>query len=142
MVIRTLNPFENLLNLQQALSSMGTGDSWFSGSTSNRSGFPPINIFQDGDQYVLVAEIPGISKEDVNVEIHRNQVRLSGEKKIDYGEGASVHRSERAVGRFDRTFATPFEIDAENVKAEYRDGILALSLPRAEQDRPRSIKVS
>ena len=61
---------------------------------------------------------------------------------MDYGEGASVHRRERQTGAFDRTFATPFEIDAEKVKAEYNDGILALSLPRAEQDKPRSINIS
>jgi len=90
---------------------------------------------------VLIAEIPGISRDDVNVEIHRNRVRLSGEKKISYGEGASLHRSERETGSFDRTFTTPFEIDADSVLAEYREGILALSLPRAEQDKPRSIKV-
>jgi len=142
MVIRAGSPFESLLNLQRALADIGTGDSWFSGGTSNRSGFPPINIFQNKDEYVLIAEIPGISREDVNLEIHRNRVRLSGEKKIDYGENVSVHRSERAAGRFDRTFTTPFEIDADRARAEYRDGILALSLPQAEQDKPRSIKVS
>ena len=61
---------------------------------------------------------------------------------MDYGEGSSVHRRERQIGAFDRTFATPFEIDAGQVKAEYHDGILALSLPRAEQDKPRSINIS
>jgi HSP20 family protein len=130
------------LNLQQALSNIGSGDPWFSGSTSNQNTFPPINIFQDENKYVLVAEIPGIKSDEVNIEIHRNRVRLSGEKKIHYGDEVSVHRRERQAGKFDRTFTTPFEIDADNVKAEYRDGILALSLPRAEQDKPRSIKIN
>ncbi|MCP4295218.1 MAG: Hsp20/alpha crystallin family protein [Proteobacteria bacterium] len=142
MALRVSHPLKGLFSLQQALADIDSGDGWFSGSTSNRGGFPPINIFQDKDDYVMIAEIPGIKRENVNVEVHRNRVRLSGEKKIHYGDDVSVHRSERQDGRFDRTFATPFEIDADSVKAEYQDGILALSLPRAEQDKPRSITVS
>ena len=142
MVLRTTDPFEGLLRLQQALGNMATGDSWFSDSLSSRGGFPPINIFQDGDNYVLVTEIPGLKSKDINVEVHRNKVRLSGEKTIDYGNDVSVHRRERLAGGFDRTFSTPFEIDADNVKAEYRDGILALYLPRAEHEKPRSVRVS
>ncbi len=142
MVLSTGYPFDNLLSLQQALANIGAGDSWFTGGTSNQGAFPPINVFQEEDHYVMIAEIPGIKREDVDIEIHRNRVRISGEKKINYGDDVSVHRRERQAGRFDRTFTTPFEIDADKVKAEYRDGILALSLPRAEQDKPRSVKIS
>lgn len=142
MVIRVANPLASLLDIQQALASVGNGDSWFSGSTSNRSGFPPINIFEDGESYVMIAEIPGVKRDDINVEIHQNRVRFSGEKSIDYGDKASMHRNERQRGKFDRTFTTPFEIDADKARAEYRDGILALFLPRAEQDKPRSIKIA
>jgi len=142
MVIGTTYPLGSLLNLQRALSGMASGDNWFADATTTRGGFPPINVFKQEDHYVMIAEIPGIKREDVNVEVHRNRVRLSGEKKIDYGDGVSLHRRERQAGHFDRTFATPFEIDAGKVKAEYRDGILALYLPRAEQDKPRSISVS
>lgn len=142
MVLRTTDPFEGLLRLQQALGNMATRDTWFTDSISSRGGYPPINVFQDKDNYVFITEIPGIKREDVNVEIHRNKVRISGEKKIDYGDEVSVHRRERLAGGFDRTFSTPFDIDAGNVKAEYRDGILALYLPRAEHEKPRSVKIS
>ena len=142
MVLRTTNPFESLLKLQQALTNMAARESWFTDSISSRGGFPPINVFQDKDNYVLITEIPGIKSEDINVEVHHNEVRISGEKKIDYGSDVSIHRRERLAGSFDRTFSTPFEIDAGNVKAEYRDGILALYLPRAEHEKPRSVRVS
>ena len=142
MVLSTTNPFESLLRLQQALTNMSTRDSWFTDSISSRGGFPPINVFQDKENYILITEIPGIRREDVNVEVHRNKVRISGEKKFDYGKNVSVHRRERLAGGFDRTFSTPFEIDADKVKAEYRDGILALSLPRAEHEKPRNVKIS
>ena len=142
MVIQTTNPFEGLLKLQQALSNMATRDSWFTNSISSRGGFPPINIFQQEDNYVIVAEIPGIKRDEVSIEIQRNRVRLSGEKTIDYGKQASLHRRERQAGKFDRTFTTPFEIDSEKARAEYRDGVLALFLPRAEHEKPRTIKIS
>jgi len=69
-------------------------------------------------------------------------VRISGVKAVDYPAGSAVHRRERLVGRFDRALSLPFDIDAERVQAECRDGVLALLLPRAEHDKPRTIKVS
>jgi len=141
MIPTLTNSLENILNLQRALSNtMGTD--WFRGGVSSRGGFPPINIFQEGENYILIAEIPGIKHEDVSIEVNRNRVRLSGDKKIDYGKDASMHRRERQEGKFDRVFTTPFEIDADQVKAEYRNGILALYLPPAEREKPRSINIT
>jgi HSP20 family protein len=67
---------------------------------------------------------------------------LAGSKSLSFPERASLHRRERLAGRFDRAVALPVEIDADNVKAECRDGILALFLPRAERDKPKSIQVA
>ena len=141
MVRLFTNPVDNLLTLQKALSDTMTSD-WFGSGLSSRGGFPPINIFQQDGEYAIIAELPGVGRKDIDIDVQRNRVRISGQKQADYGEDASVHRRERQTGAFDRTFATPFEIDADKVKAEYHDGILALSLPRAEQDKPRSINIS
>ena len=141
MVLRT-NPFESLLKLQQALTDMATRNTWFGSSISSYGGFPPINIFQDQDNYVIVTEIPGMKREDVAIEVHRNKIRLSGEKTIKYGTKVSVHRRERVDGKFDRTISIPYEIDANKVRAEYRDGILAVFIPRAEHEKPRNITIS
>jgi HSP20 family protein len=70
-----------------------------------------------------------------------NSLRLSGTKSFDYEEKASLHRRERIAGSFDRTITLPIRIDPDGIKAEYRDGILALFVPRAESDKPRSIKI-
>lgn len=91
---------------------------------------------------MVVTELPGVDRDDLDIQVKDNNVRIAGRKKVDYGETASVHRRERIARQFDRSVALPVEIDAEGVKAEYRDGILALFLPRAEQDKPRSIKVN
>jgi hypothetical protein len=90
---------------------------------------------------VLVAEVPGISKSDLDIQVKGRTVRLSGVKSVKYAEKASLHRRERLAGRFDRSVTLPIEIDPDGVTAECQDGILALSLPRAERDKPRSIKL-
>jgi len=90
---------------------------------------------------VLIAEVPGVSKSDLDLQVKGRTIRLSGTKAVKHGEKASLHRRERLAGRFDRSVNLPVEIDPDGVKAEYRDGILALSLPRAERDKPRSIKI-
>jgi HSP20 family protein len=71
-----------------------------------------------------------------------NSLRISGKKIISYRDGASLHRRERLSGTFDRTLTVPMQIDANAIRAEYRDGVLALFTPRAESDKPRSIAIT
>ena len=135
------DPFEALLNLQEALEGASHAD-WLASSPSGTGAYPPINVFRKGDDVVVIAEVPGIKSSDLEIQVHGNALRISGAKKLDYPEKASVHRRERLAGRFDRALTIPVEIDADRVKAECRDGILALYLSRAERDKPRSIKIS
>ena len=141
MVIRFSDPFETLLNLQRNMERSMSSD-WFGSSTSSRGSYPPINVFRQDDDYVVIAEVPGVEKGDLNVQIKNKQLRLAGERRIQYDEGKSQHRRERIAGTFDRTINFPVEIDANNVKAEYRDGLLALYLPRAESDKPRAVEIA
>ena len=135
------DPFETLLQLQQALDSFRTS-SWLSTSTSGAGGFPPLNVFGKGDDIVIVAEAAGLKKDDLDIQVKGRSIQISGSKEIAYGDRVSLHRRERSSGRFSRALNLPVEIDAGKVKAEYRDGMLAIFLPRAEQDKPRSIKIA
>lgn len=90
---------------------------------------------------VLVAELPGVKKEDVNIEVKGNTVRLAGERIIEYGENVSYHRVERNSYKFDRTLRLPFNVESDKVKAEYKDGLLVISLSRAELDKPKQITI-
>lgn len=135
------DPFDALVQFQRALDNFRES-SWLDESPSGSGGFPPLNVFSKGDDIVLISEVPGINKRDLKIEVKGNTVRVAGERTLSYGERASVHRRERAQGRFDRTVTLPVEIDADRVKAEYRDGILALFLPRAESSKPRSITIA
>jgi len=134
------DPFGTMLGLQDALEAFRRSG-WLQSSPSSGGSYPPLNVFRKGDDLVLIAEVPGISKSDLDLQVKGRTIRLSGKKTVQYGEKASVHRRERLAGRFDRSVTLPVEVDADGVKAECRDGILALFLPRAERDKPRSINI-
>jgi HSP20 family protein len=139
-MITFADPFDALFSLQQALEARLASD-WLQDLTTSRGPYPPINVFQQGDDILAILELPGVDKNDPQIQAKANTIRISGKKTVDYSNGVSVHRRERVSGEFDRTLSLPAEIDPDGIKAEYRDGLLALFLPRAESDKPRSIKI-
>ena len=141
MIFRTLESFVALQGLQRALESTRISD-WFGDRTSSRGAFPRVNVFRKGDDLVLVAEIPGADKSKIDIQVKNRQVRICGYKSVERQAESSVHRRERSEGEFDRVITLPAEIDAEGVTAQYCDGILSLSMPRAATDRARSVTVS
>jgi len=134
------DPFEALFALQRALDAHLASD-WMGSRTTAMGSFPPINIFQKGDDFIAVIELPGVDKNDLQLEAKENTIRISGRKAIDYDAGASMHRRERVSGVFDRTISVPIEIEPNGIQAEYRDGVLALFIPRAARQKPRTIKI-
>lgn len=141
MVMLIADPFETLFNLQQALDAFRESD-WLQSGPSGAGAYPPINVFRKGDDFAVITEVPGIKKSDLEIQVKDNTIRIAGTKSVEYAGKVSLHRRERLGGRFDRAVTLPVRIAAEQVKAEYRDGILALFLPRAEQDKPKSIKIA
>jgi len=135
------DPFETLFNLQQALDTF-RASSWLEASPSGGGAYPPMNVFRKGDDFVIITEVPGIEKSSLEIQVKDNTIRIAGTKSVDYTEKASLHRRERLSGQFDRAITIPVRIDADKVKAECHDGVLALFLPRSEQDKPRSIKLT
>jgi HSP20 family protein len=140
MAVLLPEPFEALFRLQQGLDAFRASD-WLQSGPSGGGSYPPLNVFRKGDDFVVIAEVPGINKSNLEVQVKGNTLRIAGTKSVSYPEGASLHRRERLGGRFDRAVMLPVAIDADAVRAECRDGILALWLARAERDKPKSIKV-
>jgi HSP20 family protein len=138
MITAFADPFDALLSLQRELESRFASD-WLEGTTTSRGPFPPINVFQQGDDILALMELPGIDKNELQTKA--NTIRISGKKRVDYSNDVSVHRRERVSGDFDRTLSLPIQVDPDRIRAEYCDGLLALFLPRADGDRPRSIKI-
>lgn len=137
---RHADPFETLVAFQRALENRLSGD-WLGDTTAGMGTYPPINVFKQGDDLVAIVELPGVNKADLAVQARENTIRITGRKRIEYPEDVSLHRRERMSGAFDRTLIVPMQIDPDGIKAEYNDGLLALFIPRAEQDKPRTIEI-
>jgi len=135
------DPFDALVQFQQALDAFRTSG-WLGSGPSGRGAYPLLDVFRKVDDIVIVTEVPGVRKEDLEIQVKGNTIRIAGTKSVNYGERASLHRRERMAGNFDRAITVPVEVDADRVRAECRDGILALYLSRAERDKPKSIAVS
>jgi len=134
------DPFEALFKFQQGLDAFRTSD-WLQSGPSGGGTYPPVNVFRKGDDFVIITEVPGIDKSNLEIQVQGNTLRIAGAKSVNYPEEASLHRRERLAGRFDRAVTLPVGMEADGVKAECRDGILVLLLPRAEREKPKSIKV-
>jgi HSP20 family protein len=140
-MIGSYNALDALFDFQRALDSRLESD-WLRGATAGTGAFPPINVFQQGDNLVAIIELAGVNKSDLEIQAKDGTIRISGKKNVAYPEKVSLHRRERLSGTFDRTLTVPIQIDADRIRAEYRDGVLALFIPRAESDKPRSISIN
>lgn len=135
-----MDPFDALSSFQQALDSYRTSG-WLDQGLSGVGAYPPLNAFRKGDDFIIVTELPGVKKSDLDIQVKGRTIRVTGEKAVKYPEKAGLHRRERLAGRFDRAITMPVEINPDGVKAEYRDGVLAIFLPRSQSEKPKSIKV-
>lgn len=133
--------FDTLLTLQQALDAFRTSG-WLDAGPSAGGSYPPINVFRKGDDFVVIAEVPGVNKAELELQVKGKTIRLFGTKAVQYPEQGSVHRRERLSGKFDRAITLPIEINADGVQAECQNGLLTLLLPRAAADKPKAIKVN
>lgn len=110
---------------------------------SNRGWVPPVDIQETEEAYRLSAELPGLTKDDINITLENNVLRLSGERKFEKDvKKESFHRIERTYGSFTRAFALPQQVNPEGVQAAFENGILTITVPKAEQAKPRKISIS
>jgi HSP20 family protein len=134
------NPFAEFDQLrremQRVFDAVASGDSMSAGV------FPPMNVTQDDNNFYVRAEVPGINAKDLSISALHNRVSISGKRVIPQeNERVSYHRKERAEGEFSRTVTLPGEVVTDRVVAGYSDGILTLTLPKAEEAKPRQIAV-
>ena len=105
--------------------------------------YPPVDILESRDSYLIRAELPGMRKEDINLELEKEVMTLSGERKFDEpAEGVEYHRSERVAGKFLRSFYLPQGIKQEDMKATYHDGILEIHISKSDDAKPKQIQIS
>ena len=105
---------------------------------------PPVDIYSTGEHALVIkAEIPGMSKDDIDITVENFTLTIRGEKKTEQTvKDDQFHRVERSYGTFTRSFALPHTVDPSKVEAEYKDGVLTIKLPQREEAKPRQIKVN
>jgi HSP20 family protein len=112
--------------------------------TSRRDGWTPaVDMYEGDEAFTLTAELPGFSKDDVQVEIKDNRLTLRGERKREAEvKEAQYHRVERVYGAFQRSIRLPALVDADKAEAVFKDGVLKLTLPKAEEAKPKPISIT
>ena len=109
---------------------------------STRSWAPPVDIYETEDAIVLKAELPGVDPKDVEVRVEDNTLYLKGERKFEKEvKEQNYHRVERSYGSFARSFSLPNSISTDKVKADFKDGLLTLTMPKREEAKPKTIKI-
>jgi HSP20 family protein len=143
--LSTWPTFGRLSNLRDELDTLFELPFWsnFGRQTQLFSGWTPVlDLYQDNDNVIAVVELPGMRKEDIEVSLHDGMLTIAGERKSQTGEGHQAERSERYVGKFRRSISLPTRVDASKVNATYKDGILTITLPKAEEAKPKQIQVN
>jgi HSP20 family protein len=102
---------------------------------------PALDLYQNADNIVAVVELPGMRREEIEISLHDGMLTISGERKREASNDAKAERTERYIGKFRRSITLPTRVDANKVSASYRDGILTVTLPKAEEAKPKQIQV-
>jgi HSP20 family protein len=137
-------PFQSLRRLGNALDE--AFNTWpfaqDEGGAITSSWYPACDVLEDKDSVKIVVELPGLTPEDVKLSLENNLLSIRGEKRQQAEERTErVHRYERSYGAFERSFALPTTVDSEKVSASFQNGILTVTVPKAERARPREIPV-
>jgi HSP20 family protein len=104
---------------------------------------PALDVHEDKDNFIVRTELPGLKREDIEVSLQDGALIISGERKVEEKrEGVEVHRQERFYGKFQRALTLPAPVAADKVKAQYKDGVLTITLPKTEEAKPKQIDVS
>jgi len=151
MAIVRWEPFRDLASLQDRMNRLfedslrtrggaaGQEDEWALGG----SWAPPVDIYEHDGNIVLKAELAGVEPKGVDIRVENNTLTLRGERKLEQEvKRDQYHRVERSYGQFTRSFTLPTTVDTEKIKAEFKDGVLAVTLPKREEAKPKQIQVN
>lgn len=146
MALTRWNPFRGLVSVPQDVDRLF--EEFFGSFPMELNGWsgiwsPTVDVSEDSDNIYFTIEIPGMSKEDLKVTMQDNLLTIRGEKKMEMErKEANLHRVERSYGSFVRSFSVPSGVVADRIKAQYQDGLLKITLPKAEQVKPKEIPIA
>ena len=113
----------------------------FFGNSEVSGWVPSLDIREDADRFTVDVEVPGVKREEIDVTFSDGELRIRGERKWEKSDGVTWHRQERGVGVFTRTVQFPVPVKSDAIEASFRDGILTVSVPKAEEAKPRKVQI-
>jgi len=141
----TWRSLDRWANLRDEINTLFEGPFWSNTGRQTQlfNGWTPaLDLYQTNDDVVAVVEIPGMRKEDIEISLQDGVLTIGGERKDETAEGDKNGRTERFVGKFRRSVSLPTRVDVNKVNANYKDGILTVTLPKAEEVKPKQIQVN
>lgn len=142
MTLVRWDPFRDLVSIQERLNRVLADSSSRLPDEGYGSWVPPVDIFEKGDHLVIRAEMPGLNRDDIDIRVENGVLQMRGERKPDPEiDDKNAHRVERLYGSFTRSFTLPTTVDATNVVAKYRDGVLEVEIPKAESAKPKKVRI-
>lgn len=146
MAIVRWDPFRNVMSLQDRINRLFNESfprNWEGGEDiAVRDWNPAVDIFEKADAIVIHAEIPGVKKEDVSVEFKDGVLTLKGQREFNTEvKEENYYRRERSFGSFQRSFTMPDSVDVDKIKANFKDGVLEIEIPKLEEKKPKQIEV-
>jgi HSP20 family protein len=146
MQLVTWEPFGALNEVQFRINDLFGDDSFgerVEPSSTTGVWYPPVDILESKESYLLRAEVPGMKKDDFHIEVKERTLTLSGERKPDErSNGVKYHSVERLAGKFTRAFSLPQTVKQDGIEATYRDGVLEIRVPKSEEAKPRQIEIT
>ena len=133
MAFARWDPLRDLLAIQQRLDRFGTGPTGWK---------PPVDLHETEESYVITAELPGLTRDDLQIHVQDGRLTLSGTRRQRTGTCEQYHRIERGQGGFSRTFQLPLLIESERISADLHDGVLTVTCPKAPEGATRRIRVT
>jgi HSP20 family protein len=145
MALTRWDPFRDLSILQERMNRVfeDAGRGWRSDEPSSTTTWSPaVDIYETENEIIVQAELPGVDRKDISLNLEKNVLTLKGERRFEKEtKQENYHRIERSYGGFSRAFSIPAVVDEDKIRADYKDGILKIGLPKKEQVRPKQIQI-
>ncbi len=145
MAIKRWSPYRELMTMQNQLSKLW-GDAWgdrTQDETEYGAWAPAVDLREEEERYVIDADLPGVKKEDIDINLENNVLTIMGERRFENeSKKESYHCIERSYGKFIRSFTLPVRVSADKITATHKEGILEVVIPKAEESLPKKIKIN
>ena len=136
------NPFDDLRRLEARLFEPFFRMPYFTEEMQAAGWNPPVDVLEENNKILVKVEVPGVDEKNLHVTFEDGLLTISGERQFERKDDRNYHRIERAYGTFTRTFTLPRSVDASQIAANYRNGVLEVEIPKKEESRPKQIQIN